>query len=174
MSSSLSASDGYVYRSSTPRRAARPPSLDDDLLPPNLDDEGEEGEPDESSFRSWLASGILDLLGTAAGVTLSTTGRLVAPPLHVTQTILLPAILDLLVDTLDSITPKKVQDWFRILSSSFHHLVVVLGSTDKGKDFSRQLYVVLQDFLQASSAPESRQVLVEGMATSVKLIDAMQ
>ena len=172
-SSSSSHSHGYVHRSTPPRRAARPISPDDDLLPPDLGDP-QNSNPEDTSFRAWLAAGMLDLLGTAAGVTLSTTGRLVAPPLHVTRTVLLPAILDLIVDTLDSITPQKVQDWFRILTSSFHHLMVVLRSTEKGQEFSGQLYLVLQDFLQAASAPESRQVLVESMATSVKLIDAMQ
>jgi hypothetical protein len=151
-----------------------------DLLPPDLGTaDGTQGTAANNSnnnngFKNWLTSGILDVLGTAAGVTLSTTGMLVAPPLQMTKTLLLPGLLALFVDTLDAITPPRVQDWFRILSSSVHHLITVLGNTEKGKLFSVQVYIVLQDFLQAISAPESRQVLVDGMATSVKFAAALK
>lgn len=144
-----------------------------DLLPPDLEGKSKE-EPPSNSFKGWLTSGILDVLGAAAGVTLSTTGKLVAPPLHVTKTLILPGLLALFVDTLDAITPPWVQDWFRILSSSLHHLMVVLGNTEKGKLFSNQVYVVLQDVLHVCSAPESRQVLVDGMVTCVKLAGALK
>ena len=127
-----------------------------------------------NSFKSWLTSGILDVLGAAAGVTLSTTGKLVAPPLHVTKTLLLPGLLALFVDTLDAITPLWVQDWFRIISSSLHHLMVVLGNTEKGQHFSNQVYVVLQDLLQVLSSTETRQVLVDAMATSVRFAGALK
>jgi hypothetical protein len=129
---------------------------------------------EDSWFKSWLTVGILDVLGAAAGVTLSTTGKLVAPPLQMTKTLIIPGLLALMVDTLDAVTPPRVQDWFRILSSSLHHLMTVLRSTDKGKIFSSQVYIVLQDILKALSAPESRQVLVDGMATSVKFAAALQ
>lgn len=153
------------------KRAASPLS-NQDLLPPDLGVSSDGAT--ESGFKNWLTTGILDVLGTAAGVTLSTTGKLVAPPLHMTKTLILPGLLALFVDTLDAITPPRVQDWFRILSSSVHHLIVVLGSTEKGKLFSTQVYIVLQDILQALSAPESRQVVVDGMATSVKFAAALK
>lgn len=159
-----------------PRRPGSPLS-EPDLMPPDI---GPGAVPpgnatsEDSWFKSWLTMGILDVLGTAAGVTLSTTGKLVAPPLHLTKNILLPGLLALIVDTLDSITPPRVKDWFRILSASSYHLITVLGSTEKGKIFSSQFYIVLQDVMQALSAPESRQVLVDGMATSVKFAAALQ
>lgn len=133
------------------------------------------GTPGESSsFKSWLSSGVLGALNVAAGVTLSTTGQLIAPPLHVTKTVLLPALVALFIDTLDAITPERAKDWFRILSSSAHHLVSVLGSTQSGQQFSNQFLVVLQDILRAGSSPETRQVLVDCMATGVKLADALK
>ena len=144
-----------------------------DLLPPELGTMPKE-QTQGNSFKSWLTSGILDVLGTAAGVTLSTTGKLVAPPLHVTKTLLLPGLLALFVDTLDAITPLWVQDWFRIISSSLHHLMVVLGNTEKGQLFSNQVYVVLQDLLQVLSSAETRQVLVDAMATSVRFAGALK
>jgi hypothetical protein len=144
-----------------------------DLLPPELGTTPKE-EPHSNSFKSWLTSGILDVLGAAAGATLSTTGKLVAPPFHVTKTLLLPGLLAIFVDTLDAVTPVWVQDWFRILSSSIHHLMVVLGNTEKGQLFSNQVYVVLQDVLQVFSATESRQVVVDAMATSVKFAGALK
>lgn len=156
----------------TTKRAGSPLS-NQDLLPPDLSTTDGTKETNNNGFKNWLTSGILDVLGTAAGVTLSTTGMLVAPPLQMTKTLILPGLLALFVDTLDAITPPRVQDWFRILSSSVHHLITVLGNTEKGQLFSTQLYIVLQDLLQAISAPESRQVLVDGMATSVKFAAAL-
>jgi len=144
-----------------------------DLLPPEIGSTPKE-EPHGNSFKGWLTSGIMDFLGAAAGATLSTTGKLVAPPLHVTKTVLLPGVLALFVDTMDAITPLWVQDWFRILSSSVHHIMVVLGNTEKGQMFSNQVYMVLQDVLQVFSATESRQVLVDAMATSVKFAGALK
>jgi hypothetical protein len=128
-----------------------------------------EGHPD-SSFKSWLTSGALEALNVTAGWTLST----MAPPLQMTKNILLPGLLALFIDTMDSVTPPRVKDWFRILSSSVYHLLSVLRSTSRGKIFSDQFVLVLQDIVQAMSAPESRQVLVDGMACSVKLADALQ
>jgi len=144
-----------------------------DLLPPEMGATPKQ-QAQGNGFKSWLTSGILDVLGAAAGVTLSTTGKLVAPPLHVTKTLLLPGLLALFVDTLDAITPLWVQDWFRIISSSLHHLMVVLGNTEKGQLFSNQVYVVLQDMLQVFSSTETRQVLVDAMATSVRLAGALK
>ena len=157
----------------TTKRAGSPMS-NPDLLPPDLSTTDGTKETTNDGFKNWLTSGIVDILGVAAGVTLSTTGMLVAPPLQVTKTLILPGLLALFVDTLDAITPPRVQDWFRILSSSVHHLITVLGNTEKGKLFSTQVYIVLQDLLQALSAPESRQVLVDGMATSVKFAAALK
>lgn len=132
------------------------------------------GEEEEKDFAGWITSELLGLLGTAAGLTLSTTGKIVAPPLMMTKAVLLPALIALTVDTLDAITPAKVQDWFRIVTSSVYHLMVVLGNTERGKIFSAQCYVVLQDLLLAVSAPEARQVLIDGMASTVKFADALK
>jgi hypothetical protein len=141
-------------------------SVDDFSLPPEF----VPPEADQSSFKGWLMSGLLGGLNKAAGVTLSTTGQLISPGLS----ILLPGLLALFVDFMDSVTPSIAQDWFRILSSSVCHFFSVLRSTTRGKSFSIQFYIVLQDILQAASAPESRQVLVDGMACSVKFADALK
>jgi len=141
-----------------------------DWLPPEIGSAPPQPMPKDTPFKSWLTSGMLDILGTAVGV----TGKIVAPPLHVTKTVILPGLLALFVDTMDAITPPRVQDWFRILTSSVHHLITVLGNTEKGQIFTNQVGIVLQDILQTFSAPESRQVLVDGMATSVKFASALK
>jgi hypothetical protein len=148
--------------------SSRASSIDGDFSKPT--DIPEE----DSSFKSWLSSGILGALNVAAGVTLSTTGQLIAPSLHMTKTILLPGLLALFIDTLDATTPERAKDWFRILSSSVHHLVSVLGSTDSGQQFSSKFLVVLQEIIRALSSPETMQVLVDGMASGVKLADALK
>lgn len=128
----------------------------------------------KSSFKGWLAEGLLDMLNAAAGFTISTTGTILSPPIAMTKNVILPGILAILVDTLDNITPPRVQDWFRILSSSIYHLYSVLKSTEQGQKFRRQLLLVLQNVFEVWSAPESRQVVVDGMAAGVKLADALQ
>lgn len=133
-------------------------------------------QPPPSSYRKWLAEGMLETLNVVAGITLSTTGTILSPPIAMTRNIILPNLLAILVDTLDAFTPHQVQDWFRILSSSVYHFFVVLvaGSTERGVRFRNQVTRVAQSFLAAWSAPESRQVVVDGMATGVKLADALQ
>jgi hypothetical protein len=128
----------------------------------------------KTSFKGWLADSMLDVLNTAAGFTISTTGTILSPPIAMTKNVLLPGLLAILVDTLDNITPPRIQDWFRILSSSVYHLYSVLKSTEQGQKFRHQLVLVLQNIFEVWSAPESRQVVVDGMAASVKLADALQ
>lgn len=166
-------SESMAAQSAATSKWGGSPLSNPDSLPPVISPADGTKETNNNGFKNWLTSGILDVLGTAAGVTLSTTGMLVAPPLQMTKTLILPGLLALFVDALDAITPPRVQDWFRILSSSVHHLITVLGNTEKGKLFSTQVYIVLQDLLQALSAPESRQVLVDAMATSVKFAAAL-
>ena len=127
-----------------------------------------------TSFKGWLAEGIVDILNAAAGVTLSTTATILSPPIALTRDVVLPAMLAIIVDTLDNVTPTIVQDWFRIITSSLYHLVSVLKSTHQGKLFRKQLILVLQNFIESVSAPEARQVVVDSMATGIKLADALQ
>jgi hypothetical protein len=139
------------------------------ILPPDMEE-----MTGKNSFKGWLAESILDVLNTAAGLTISTTGTILSPPIAMTKNVILPAILAILVDTLDNITPPRIQDWFRILSSSVYHLYSVLTSTEQGQKFRHQLLLFFQTLLEVWSAPESRQVVVDGMATGVKLADALQ
>lgn len=134
-----------------------------------------QNQQQQSSFRKWMAEGMLETLNVVAGITLSTTGTILSPPIALTRAII-PSLLAVIVDALDAATPRRVQDWFRILSSSVYHLFVVLvaGSTERGKKFKSQITQVGHSFVEAWSAPESRQVVVDGMATGVKLADALQ
>lgn len=126
------------------------------------------------TFKGWLSARIMDGLNTAAGATLSTTGQLIAPPLHVTKTVILPSLLGLFVDTLDTVTPQRLKDWFRIISSSLHHLVSVIRSTKGGKQFSSRFLEVTQDIALVTSAPETRNILIDTMALGVKTFDALK
>jgi hypothetical protein len=147
------------------------------LLPQTVmdEDDNNKNEKVSSSFKKWLADGMLDGLNAIAGITLSTTNTLLSPPIALTRNIILPGVLAIIIDTLDTITPPRVQDWFRIISSSVYHFFTVLisGSSQPGMQFRNQVGVVVQSFLEAWSAPESRQVVVDTMATGVKLADAL-
>jgi hypothetical protein len=120
-----------------------------------------------------VLAGTLDLLKMAGGATLSTTGKLVSPPLHVTRTVLLPALWQTLTDYLTSVTPLRVKDWFRIVSSSVHHMIVVIGNTSKGKIFQSKVFAVCGGLSDCVSSDASRQVLMDGMASVVKLSEAL-
>ena len=110
----------------------------------------------------------VELLKMAGGVTLSTTGALVAPPLHVTRQFLLPALWDASLASLHDNTPTRVKDWFRIVSSSISHFITVLGSTQRGKHLRGRLLVVWRDILECLTADVTRQVFLDGTACMVK------
>lgn len=99
------------------------------------------------------------LLKLAGGSTLSATGKkVVAPPLHVTRTILWPTLWAATVDYVASVTPVRAKDWLRILTSAGHHFfTAVLGNTHRGQDFRNRVHtVVAVDLIQAISSNASR------------------
>ena len=118
--------------------------------------------------------GTVELLKAAGGATLSTTGRLVAPPLRVTQQVLLPSLWSAAKDYALFLTPQRVQDWVRILFSSLYHLVTVLKSTHRGRVFRQRLVAVGGDLVDCASSDASRQVITDSMATLVKLAEALK
>lgn len=134
-------------------------------------------EPASVSFPDQLAasalSGTIEFLKVAGGLTLNATGKVVAPPLHVTRTVLLPALWAAAVDYLSASTPIRAKDWFRILSSSVGHVTTVLKETERGQVFRQRLLLLGSDLLDCLSADTTRQVLVDGMAGFVKFIEAL-
>lgn len=71
-------------------------------------------------------------------------------------------------------SPQRVKDWFRIISSSFHHLVKVVKNTHKGAVFRRKVATVGVDIVDVLSSEASRQALIDAMASLVKLYEALQ
>lgn len=118
--------------------------------------------------------GSLELLKIAGGFTLSTTGKLVAPPLKVTQQIILPSLWAATMDYLRKATPKRIRDWFRILSASLYHLFAVLRNTHRGQEFRSRVGMVGADLVDCLSSDASRQVIIDSMAAVVKLSESMQ
>lgn len=128
---------------------------------------------EKTRLQDQVLAGTLELLKMAGGVTLSTTGKLVYPPLHITRTILLPTLWNALIDYLGQVTPLRVKDWFRILSSSVHHIFTVIGNTKKGKIFQEKMRTVCGGLFDCVTSDVSRQALVDGMASLVKLSEAL-
>jgi hypothetical protein len=126
-----------------------------------------------NSFRNWLAAGAVDILRLTGGVALTTTEYLVSPPLQMTR-LLLPGLLASLLEYIDLVTPPRCKDWFRIASASIYHVVSVLRHTDKGKEFRTQVGNVGGDLRELLSSDVARQVLMDGMASSVKAAEAFQ
>jgi hypothetical protein len=118
-------------------------------------------------------AGTLELLKQVGGVTLSTTGALVAPPLHVTRTILLPHLWAAAKDYLTTASPVRLKDWFRIFSSSIYHVIHTLEHTETGHAFRSRLLIVLADLVECLAADTTRQCLLDGMSAVVKWSEAV-
>ena len=121
------------------------------------DEEGsqqQEEKPSDPSLTDRIAESALwstlEFLKLAGGITLSTTGRLVAPPLHVTRTFILPNLWQASLDAVAHATPERVKDWFRIVSSSFYHFFAVLGKTERGAFFRQRVLVALSDVVDVA------------------------
>ena len=161
----------------------------EDRIPHRPHDE-EEGEDDEDgdgihpaeshqprvSFQDQLAasalSGTIEFLKVAGGLTLNATGKVVAPPLHVTRTVLLPALWAASMDYVSGHAPQRAKDWFRIISTSVHQFIEVLKETERGQIFRRRLLLLGGDLLDCLSADTTRQLLIDVMAGMVKLVEA--
>ena len=118
--------------------------------------------------------GTVELLKLAGGATLSTTGRLVAPPLRVTKDILLPSMWHAAKDYASSVTPQRVKDWLRIFSSSISHFFLVLKNTNSGKVFRERAITVTADLVDCASSEVSRQIIADSMSLFVRFAEAMK
>jgi hypothetical protein len=136
------------------------------------------GSVKEMSIPDRIAStalaGTVEFLKQVGGVTLSTTGALVAPPLHITRTVLLPNLFAALKDFVASHSPARLKDWFRIFSSSIYHIFNTLQNTETGHVFSNRLLLVLIDILDCLSADTTRQLLLDTMSCLVKFFEVLQ
>jgi hypothetical protein len=128
----------------------------------------------QKSIQDQFMAGTLELLKMAGGATLSTTGKLVQPPLYVAQSIILPALWSALVDYVSQVTTLRAKDWFRILSTSAHHIVTVIGNTAKGRLFRQKVHTVGDGIVDCVSSDASRQAIMDGMAALVNLAEALQ
>jgi len=133
--------------------------------------------PAQPSFLDQTAASALgatlEFLRIAGGVTLSTTGKLVAPPLLVTRKIVLPSLWHAMVDYISTVTPSRAKGWFKIISSSFHHFFSVLWSTTRGTLFRARVVRVGGDILDCISSDNARQVLMDSMGCLVKAAEAL-
>jgi hypothetical protein len=116
-------------------------------------------------------SGTIELLKQVGGVTVSATGALVAPPLHITRTVLLPSLFAAFKDFIASNSPVRLKDWFRIFSTSIYHVFNTLQNTEAGHEFSNRMLVIMIDFIDCLSAETTRQLLLDGMSCFVKFFE---
>ncbi|GAX11295.1 hypothetical protein FisN_7Lh403 [Fistulifera solaris] len=130
--------------------------------------EEKEDIPLHDRIASSAVAASLEFLRIAGGVTLSTTGTLMQPPLHVTQKYVLPQLWHAFLDLLQNETPERLQDWFRIVSSSVYHFISVLRETVSGQALRERLLIVWVDLVQVLATDASRQALMEFTACWVK------
>ena len=116
-------------------------------------------------------SGTIELLKQVGGVTVSATGALVAPPLHITRTVLIPSLFAAMKDFISSNSPVRLKDWFRIFSASIYHVFNTLQNTEAGHEFSNRMLVVMIDLIDCISAETTRQLLLDGMSCFVKFFE---
>ena len=117
----------------------------------------------------------MELLKLATGVTLNTTSKLYAPSWQVTRAVVLPGLGAALAEYLEQVAPKRVQDWFRIVSSSVCHVVDVFVTQDApcGKTFRAHFAEWWISLWDCVSSDSSRQLLVDGAAAWAKLAEAL-
>lgn len=125
------------------------------------------------SFAQNALNGTFGLLRQVGGVTLSTTGALVAPPLHVTRRVLLPQLWAIFVDVWESNAPQRLKDWFQIFQSSIYHIIHTLRNTSAGHTVRRRWLIVWQDLLDILSTDLTRQALIDTVGTLVKASEAL-
>ena len=99
---------------------------------------------------------------------MSTTGKLVAPPLHVTRTLILPNLFHALCDYVASLSPDVVKDWWRIFTTSTYHFFTVVGTTDRGKQAQSRFLALGASLVDCLSSPAFRQIIIDGAAALVK------
>jgi len=122
---------------------------------------------------SSAVAGTVELLKLTGGLTLSASSKVLLPPLAVTRAVLLPHLYAATVDVLESSTPQKLQDWFRIAQSAISQFISVLTHTERGEEFRSRLLLVWGDFVDCISSDMTRQVLIDMTASSVKLGEAL-
>lgn len=128
----------------------------------------------EKTMQDRLVSGSLGLMKLAGGITLSTTGKLIMPPLKITKEIIIPALWEATKDRVSFYTPQRLKDWFQIVFASLYNCVNVLKNTPKGKIFRSKIEVVGSDIVDCLTSDASRQCIADGMGTLVKLSEALQ
>ena len=121
----------------------------------------------------------LELLKFAGGVTLSTTDKFIMQPsLAVTRNLLLPNLMAAVIDYLQTHTPQRAKDWFRILSTSVQQLVtiILLGNDPEIHHasilFRQRFWIVLVDWLDCLSSPTARQYYIDATSTLVQWFQA--
>jgi hypothetical protein len=118
-------------------------------------------------------AGALELLRQLGGATLSTTGALVAPPLYVTRTILLPQLWTIFREYLAQNSPHRLQDWFRIVHSGVYHVIHTLRNTENGHVFRQRLLIAAVDLVDCLSMDTARQLFLDVTSAVVHFAEAM-
>mmetsp|Transcript_27183 Transcript_27183/g.41340 ORF Transcript_27183/g.41340 Transcript_27183/m.41340 type:complete len:673 (-) Transcript_27183:69-2087(-) len=149
-----------------------PPNVNIETTPP-VERKTEHEKTMQNRLLSAAASSSLGLIKLAGGITLSTTGKLIMPPLRITKEIILPALWEATKEQVNSYTPQRLKDWFQIVASSLYNLVNVLKNTPKGEIFRSKVEVVGSDIVDCLTSDTSRQCITDGMATLVKLAEAL-
>ena len=166
------------------QRASRRGSRSEPIVPSSGRRTAESSEEHPLSFQDRVVQaaeatgssalfGTLELLKLAGGATLSTTGKIISPSIQVTRNVILPALWSTLSDYVAFISPQRLKDWFRIIRSSLYHFITVLKNTHKGILFRQRVASIGADVMDCLSSDASRQVIVDGMASMIKLAEAL-
>jgi len=137
----------------------------------NSDNDGSMSIP--NLLGTTLTPPLFNLLRLLATASLSTTGKVLAPPLHLTRTVLFPTIYGTVTDQLNALTPTRVKDWFSIFRKGIQHLWGVIISSPTGQTFRGQVYTVGGDLVDVAATPTARQVVVDFCATIIKIAEAL-
>lgn len=152
---------------------------DDNECDDNEADDNDDG--DHLTFASSLAntlkssamSGTIDVLNIIGGLTASTTGKIISPPLNVTRMVIIPALINILSDFVGKITSERLKDWYRILSTSISHITTVVTKTSSGRKLQKSFTTVSNDVVEILCGDTSRQVIVDSASSFIKIIEVL-
>jgi hypothetical protein len=72
------------------------------------------------------------------------------------------------------LTPARIKEWIQIVTSALQNLINIVSQTPRGKELLSQFNTVSVHNAHLLTSVNTRQLIVEGVGTHVKLIDALR
>lgn len=126
-------------------------------------------QPPGATLSDQVFGTLLGAAKLAGGVTLSATGQVMAPPLALTRSLLLPALWDAIVFVLQENVPLRALEWWRVVSTTVSQAVRILINTPVGEQARGRLLAVISDIVKIITSVDAQRLLMDTSGTIVQL-----